>query len=304
MHTVAISFCAGTAHHITDDAVKEELLRDISDRMRVRTMMREAKVYRPGAEQDTSGTYVACLQSRGNPYLLFLTRVGFCETAMYVDRKVRPGHSLPRIIIDHITFDRGLFDGTVISGEMVRSERGEWRFLAEDLLALRGKPISKNTTFRSRYSALLQIVADSYLSDEASTHRIVVKRLFSVDADGMEGLTAHAEESPYGCTGYVMKSLVPGKSNWFVRSEAAASVPAAVAEMRLLQIAATVTPDVYEAYDKDSGKSLGVVCVQGLVVSRELSEAAGTGGRRVLWACSWNDEFGKWMAVAGGLVKA
>nr|WRJ69807.1 mRNA capping enzyme catalytic domain-containing protein [Oceanusvirus sp.] len=300
MHTVPISFCSGTAHHITDDAMKEELLRDISDRMRVRTMMREAKVYRPGAGQDTTGAYVACLQSRGNPYLLFLTRIGFCETAMYVDRKVRPGHSLPRIIVDHITFDRSLFDGTVISGEMVRSEGGEWRFLAEDLLSLRGKPISKNTTFRSRYSALLQIVSDCYRCDRASTHRIVVKRFFSVDPEGMDALSAHAEESPYGYTGYVMKSLVPGKSNWFVRSDISApSATKPVSDRKLVQIASTVTPDVYEAYDTDSGKSLGVVCVQGLDVSKELA-AAMSSGRRALWSCSWNDEFGKWMAVAGG----
>jgi hypothetical protein len=299
MHTVPISFCAGTAHHITDDAVKEELLRDISDRMRVRTMMREAKVYRPGAGQDTCGTYVAHLQSRGNPYVLFLTRIGFVEKSLYVDRKVRPGHTLPRVIMDHIMFPPDLYDGTVMSGEMVRSFDGAWRFLAEDLLAVRGKAIGM-ASYRDRYAALLHVVG-SCRADEASTHRIVVKKVFPVNESGLEAIQRHAEKVPYDYTGCVYRSLVPGRSNWFVRAEAHPVPAASASKIKTMVLTATVIPDVYEVSDAETGVSEGVLGVQGMEISRELSESIGSKvGTPVRWRCRWSDDFNKWIALAGG----
>ena len=299
MHTVPISFCSGVAHHITDDSVKEELLRDISDRMRVRTMMREAKVYRPGAGQDTAGTYVTHLQSRGNPYVLFLTRIGFVETSLYVDRKVRPGHTLPRVIVDHVMFGPDLYDGTVISGEMVRTHDGEWRFLAEDLLAVRGRPLGR-VGYRDRYAALLQAVASSE-TDAASTHRIVVKKVFPAGDGGFDEMQKHAMAVPYGHTGCVYRSLVPGKSNWFVRCEGkAAPAPDRKSERRAMTVRSTVVPDAYEVLD-ESGSKQGFLGVQGIDLSLELSKAFGSeAGTAMRWECKWSDDFEKWLPIPGG----
>lgn len=300
MHTVQISFCAGMAYHITDNAVKEELLRDISDRMRVRTMMREAKVFRPDAGQDTVGTYVTHLQSRGNPYVLFLTRIGFVETSLYVDRKVRPGHTLPRVIVDHAMFAPEYYEGTVMSGEMVRTSDGEWRFLAEDLLAVRGKPLGR-ACYRDRYAALLQVVGTGRM-DDASTHRIVVKRVFPADDDGFDAMQRHADEVPYACTGCVYRSLAPGRSNWFVRAEACGEqVRSSSEEKRILSIRPTVVPDVYEATDPSTGSSAGILGVQGMTISRELAETVGKSVvSPVRWLCRWSEEFSKWVAMPGG----
>ena len=308
MHTVPISFCAGTAHHITDDSVKEELLRDISDRMRVRTMMREAKVYRPDAGQDTAGSYVTHLQSRGNPYVLFLTRVGFVETSLYVDRKVRPGHTLPRVIVDHVMFAPDLYDGTVLSGEMIRTDDGEWRFLAEDLLAVRGRPLGR-ARYKDRYAALLQVVSSAE-PDAASTHRIVVKRVFPSSDRGFDEMQEHARTVPYGCTGCVYRSVVPGGRNWFVRGEAKEAKGGGRGdrdkstgdpEKRVMTVKSTVVPDVYEVYD-ERGAARGALGVQGMALSLELHASfGGEAGRSVRWACRWSEGFGKWMAVPGGL---
>eukprot|EP00873_Tetraselmis_striata_P043793 jgi/Tetstr1/464057/TSEL_008862.t1 len=311
MHTVSISFCSGTAHHITEDPVKEEILRDISDRMRVRTMMREAKVYRPGSGQDTRGTYVTHLQSRGNPYLLFLTRLGFAETSLYVDRKVRPGHTLPRVIVDHVMFSPDLYDGTVLSGEMVRTDDGEWRFLAEDLLAVRGRPLGR-ACYRDRYAALVRVV-ESCRADDASTHRIVVKRVFPADDDGFDAMQRHAREVPYGCTGCVYRSLVPGRSNWFVKAEGGRPPPRpdaggdsldpGKAKTKTMTVRGTAVPDVYDVTDADTGAKAGILGVQGMGVSRELAESVReSAGAPVRWRCRWSDDFSKWVARPGGRV--
>jgi hypothetical protein len=288
------------AHHITDDGVKEELLRDISDRMRVRTMMREAKVYRPGAGQDTSGSYVTHLQSKGNPYILFLTRIGFVETSVYVDRKVRPGHALPRVIVDHVMFGSDLYDGTVLSGEMIRTHDGEWRFLVEDLLAVRGKPLGR-VCYRDRYAALLQVVASS-APDGASTHRVVVKRVFPSDDRGFDDMQRHAAAVPYGYTGCVYRSLVPGRGNWFVRGSGKPIPDGEQARDRdIMALRSTVTPDVYEVYDV-SGNKRGVLGVQGMEISLELSEAfGGQSGATIRWMCKWSEDFQKWQALPGGM---
>jgi hypothetical protein len=297
MHTIPISFCSGIAFHIADDIAKEDILRDVSDRMRVRTMVRDAKVYVPDSGLDTSGSYVVHLQSRGNPYLLFLNRVGFSETAMYIDRKVRTGYSLPRIIVDHVMFDPDLFSGTVISGEMVRTNDDEWIFLAEDLLAIKGTPIGR-VPFRDRYAALLQVAA-SNRADGASTHRIVVKKMFEADCEGLAGLQSHAAAVPYACTGYVFKSLVPGKRNWFVRAVANPKPSPSVAKP--MKIRSSVTPDVYGVVDPESGKDCGVLGVPGAGVSRELrEEIPPSSGATRTWMCRWSPEFEKWIALEGG----
>lgn len=292
MHTIPISFCSGIAFHITDDLAKEEILRDVSDRMRIRTMIRDAKYYTPDSGFDTTGAYVVHLQSRGNPYLLFLTRLGFCETAMYVDRKVRKGYRLPRIIVDHVMFEPDLFAGTVISGEMVCTADAEWRFLAEDLLAIRGRPIGR-APFRDRYSALVQVVA-SHRCDDASTHKILVKKMFEASADGMARMRQHAESVPYPCTGHVFRSLIPGKSNWFVRE------PAQPATIKTMRLRATVTPDVYDVVDPSTGKPCGNLGVPGIEVSRELSSRVCESGAVRKWTCRWSPVFNKWMAIADG----
>lgn len=309
MHTIPISFCGGLAFHIADDLAKEDILKDVSDRLHVRTMIRDAKVYSPDACLDTAGSYVVHLQSRGNPYLLFLNRVGFCETAMYVDRKVRPGYSLPRIIIDRVMFDPELYSGTVLSGEMVRSADGEWRFLAEDVLAIKGTPVGR-VPFRTRYAALLQIVS-SHRTDGASTHKIVAKKMFEADCEGLAALQRHAASVPYAYTGYVFRSLIPGKRNWFVRVaySGPAVTPASALgigvperNVKTMRIRSSVTPDVYDVADPASGRPCGVLGVSGLDVSKELATAfadsIGTASRS--WKCRWSCEFGKWMAVSGG----
>ena len=296
MHTIPISFCSGIAHHIADDIAKEDILRDVSDRLRVRTMVRDAKVYVPDQGLDTSGSYVVHLQSRGNPYLLFLNRVGFCETAMYIDRKVRTGYNLPRIIIDHVMFEPDIFSGTVISGEMVRTNDDEWIFLAEDLLAIKGTPIGR-VPLRDRYAALLQVAA-SNRADGASTHRIVVKKMFEADCEGLAGLQSHAAAVPYACTGYVFRSLVPGKRNWFVRSEKPKPISSSVT--KAMKIRSSVTPDAYGVIDPESGKDCGVLGVPGAVVSRELRETLSSSGATKTWMCRWSPEFEKWIALEGG----
>lgn len=278
--SVPISFGAGTAFHISDDCVKQEILRDLSDRMRVRTMMREAKVFRPGAGQDTRGAYVAHLQPRGNPYVLFLTRIGYSDVSLYVDRKVRQGFVLPRIISDRVMFPAAAYSGTAITGEMVRTDSGDWVFLAEDMLAQCGIPIGK-VPYRQRYERMLRLV-ESVRFDQASTHRVAVKRVFPLTEAGKLDLCAFANTRPYASTGVVFRSLVPGQSSWFFRN----------ADERVMTVTPTPTPDVYNVSDS-RGNCHGRLAVHGIDVSRELSRAfADSRGRPAKMACSWTGE--KW----------
>lgn len=298
MHTIPISFCSGTAYHLTDEAGKEEILRDISDRLRVRTMTHDARLYRSDSGQDTSGTYVSHLQSNGNAYLLFLTRIGYSETSLYVDRKVRRGHSLPRVILDHLMFSRDLYDGTVISGEMVRTKDGEWMFLADDLFAVRGRPLFR-VGYRDRYAALIRVL-ECCVTDGSHSHRIAAKRVFPATDEGHAEMQRHSETVPYGNTGCVYKSLSPGGKNWFVRREGCLPpLQSSPGDTRVMTVKSTVSPDVYEVYDE--GKFAGGLGVQQMDASLELAREFGQeAGKTRQWACRWSPEFGKWIALPGG----
>lgn len=277
--------------------MKEDVLKDLSDRLRVRTMMRDVRVFRPDAGLDTAGKYVMQLQSRGNPYMLFLTKIGYVESTLYVDRKVKQGHALPRIIVDHVMFDEDLYDGTVISGEMIRSNNGIWKFLADDLLAVRGQPLYK-FGYRDRYAALIRIIESSYRKDDGATHTIVAKKSFPAHSEGIELLHEHIDNVTYDYNGVVYKSLVTGKPNWFVKNGTGKT------QVRnnttVLNIIPTVTPDVYEVKDAD-GNDRGILGVPGLDVSQELATKI-CGKPSAQWRCTWNKSFEKWVPVLGGNV--
>lgn len=294
--SVPISFGSGTAFHVSDDTTKQDILRDISDRMKVKTMKREARVFRPGTGQDTRGSYVVHMQTGGNPYVLFLTTIGYTEVSLYVDRKVRAGYIMPRIICDRVAFPRIAYAGTVLTGEMVRTSLGEWVFLAEDLLAYRGQPMSRSP-LRERYALLISVVG-SAVFDEASTHRIVVKRAFPADDEGILRAREFAASRPYSVTGVIYRSLVSGSPSWFVRGRPRA----ASAASRVMMISRTVTPDVYDVSDGD-GVRQGRLDVPDIWTSRRL--AAVFDGRlssdSVSLPCVWGTGRNKWRAVAGGL---
>ena len=143
------------------------------------------------------------------------------------------------------------------------------------------------------------------MSSQYVSALLMAAPLFPADAEGLARMARHAETLPYDLGGYVLRSLVPGRTNWFVRCAptCSAGLPATEpptglpgTEDRLLRLRATVVPDAYES---DGGQP---VCVPGMELSVEMQRAfaeAGAGAT-LAWRCSLSAEFGKWVPLAGG----
>lgn len=178
-----------------------------------------------------AGDCVMHVRTCGAPYFLFLTTVGITPVCAYVARRPPPSSSAggrrPRVYLDPQIFsDERLFDGTVLTGEMVRCDApspsgpGEgavhddrWVFLADDCLAARGGQLS-SMPLRERCTAMenvINLVVDQ--GDGWCSHVIRSKQMHRIDADGARRVasammnTRGRRAAPFKCIGVFARSL-------------------------------------------------------------------------------------------------
>jgi len=123
--------------------------------------------------------HLMSVQTVGNPYLLFLTRVNGINCCFFVDKKVKSGYTYPRIICVKYRFDDELYDGTIFWGELIRDNQQRWMFILSDILVHRGiKLKDKNIIYKTEL--LYKILTNQFKPDPTlDVCPLQVKKLFS-----------------------------------------------------------------------------------------------------------------------------
>jgi hypothetical protein len=193
MQTIQMPFAGGMGQYMRSDEDKATLLRELGACCGLNVMQRQYMRYSDAMAPALRrmDRYVACLQSNGARYILYLTRHGFAGICALVDRRVTPGHFYPKVLLVHIAFDDALFDGTVFDCELVREEHGttphRWVLLVGDLLAQAGRsliPIGKQYTggcpLVERLSRAQSIICTQHRRDDSDLFEVRIKRYFPV----------------------------------------------------------------------------------------------------------------------------
>jgi hypothetical protein len=180
MYLGEISFCDKVGYNMRSDDDKTAILKDVEERFGIRVLKRHHDVFCPESARMINGNpFLAALRSNGNPYYLYLTRLDFVETCIFIDKKIQQGYFLPRMIIVKLWFDAHLFDDTLLEGEMVKRRDGTWLFLVGDILVDCGVALTNHNLVR-RLNRLYALLARHWKRSSMDICDIQVKKYVPV----------------------------------------------------------------------------------------------------------------------------
>jgi hypothetical protein len=176
--TMNLSFCGEVAHNIVNKEAKEFILNQLKNKYNIGIndnrafILNEKSVYFLEKTQ-----HIMSIKSSGTNYLLYFTKINNVNYCFFIDRKIAPGYTVPRIISTKFQFSDSVFNDTLLDGELVKNNDNRWSFLITDMLICEGQKLEDNII--SRFNRLYKLLGDSYkINKEFDICPLVVKRLF------------------------------------------------------------------------------------------------------------------------------
>jgi hypothetical protein len=271
------------------------------------------------------------VRTNGNPYLLYLTKNNFVPQCIFIDKKIQQGYHLPRMIISHFHFDEDLFDNTLLDGEMVKDESGNWIYLIHDIYLLRGRSM-RTEPLDSRLMMIHDIFSNKFDIYPTDICSIEIKKHAKVDT--LENfMQDFVEKLPYTCRGLyfkpmnmkfrdilfnfndsliqtvvrvkyqedgVFKGSVVKDNSSIVPIEHIIQDPIQMnSKIRKLNLRMTDLPDVYNMFCPDSKELMGFACINTLQTSKMVVESFknGTLNTVIPFECMYDTKFSKWTPV-------
>ena len=119
--TSKISFCGKQACNVVEDSFKEELLDILQKNYYI--SIKDKNFYIINSKNIRyieKNPHILSVKSSGSLYYLFLTKINDQKFCFFIDKKIKEGHTYPRIISVNYRFDDSLFENTVFDGELLR----------------------------------------------------------------------------------------------------------------------------------------------------------------------------------------
>lgn len=207
MHAGEISFCDGVAYNIKSEDVKQHILKRLERKYGLRIIHKHYDKFDESVlDRLVSNPHLVCVRSNGNPYFLCFTRWNDTQCCLFIDKKVQHGYSLPRIIIVHMNIADELFEDTIIDGEMVKTQDGQWCFLCNDIVVHRGNHLI-NMNLSKRINMMYDMWDKSYDVQPHDLFLVAVKHYFRYGDDMYANIMDHINALPYTCRGLYFRPI-------------------------------------------------------------------------------------------------
>ena len=122
METSDISFCGKTALNITSEETKEQII-NLLDKKEINVTKKKAYILNEKTLENISkNDHYISTRTKGNAYLLFMTKLNDINYCLFVDKKINEGYKYPRILTTKFRFSNHIFDGTVFDGELIKKK--------------------------------------------------------------------------------------------------------------------------------------------------------------------------------------
>ena len=217
-----ISFCDRRCDNITSMEFKGKIIKTLKENYNINVTDRYFVQINPNILRNVANhQHLMTVQTQGNPYLLFLTRVNNVNCCFFVDKKLKNGYTYPRIVCVKYRFDDSLFNGTVFWGELVRDVQQRWMFILSDILIYRGESLKdKNTIYKTEL--IYDILTNYYKNDPTmDVCPIQVKKTFTYK-EFNKMTNEFMPNLSYRCRGICFNTLSPKHSSYlyiFPRNE-------------------------------------------------------------------------------------
>jgi hypothetical protein len=177
MHIGEISFCDSIGYNIKSDELKSRILNEISEKYNKKIIEKHYDKFTDSSYALLNARpYIMCLRSNGNPYFLYLTKIGGVNQCVFIDKKIQVGYMYPRMVIVKLWFNEALFTNTLFEGEMVKSN-GKWTFLLHDIYVKADASLIKINVIK-RYNMMYEVLSNEYKSSYQDICCLKIKKLF------------------------------------------------------------------------------------------------------------------------------
>jgi hypothetical protein len=176
-----ISFCDKIGYNIKDDSYKNSLLNELEKNYEFKVVQRHhdnIDLNNPfSLKRAINVPHLLSTKTNGNPYLLYLTKHNSFNQCIFIDKKIQHGYFTPRMVIVKLWFQDILFENTLFDGEMVKSKKGNWIFIINDMI-VKSNTSLKNLKLVQRLNILYQTLESLYFEDNTSCCQLSVKKYF------------------------------------------------------------------------------------------------------------------------------
>jgi hypothetical protein len=204
MHIGEISFCGSTGYNIKSDELKQTILDEISEKYNKKIIEKHYERFSDNSYNIlNSRPYIMSLRSNGNPYFLYLTKIGNVNQCVFIDKKIQIGYIYPRMVLVKLWFDKRLFKNTLFEGEMVKSD-DKWLFLLHDMFVEADNSL-KSYNIVKRYNMMYNILKNEHTISHQDICVIQIKKLFKYEE--ADKIIAYSKTLPYTCRGIYFMPL-------------------------------------------------------------------------------------------------
>jgi hypothetical protein len=206
--TMDLSFCGANCQNIVNKEAKEFIINKLKESYNISIKDNRAYILNNKSVLFLERTqHIISIKSSGTNYYLYFTKINNINYCFFIDRKIKNGYTLPRIISTKYRFDDEIFQDTLIDGELIKNEsdHNQWMFLISDMLLYKGKKLETNII--NRFNLLYKMLANEYIIDETmDICPLVVKKMFRYN-EYDKLITQFIPSLPYKTKGLYFNSL-------------------------------------------------------------------------------------------------
>lgn len=328
MHLGEISFCDRIAYNIKSDELKSKILNEISERYNKKIINKHYDIFTDKSyNMLSSKPYIMNLRSNGNPYFLYLTKIGGYNQCIFIDKKIQNSYMYPRMVIVKLWFNDYLFNNTLMEGEMIKQDNDKWLFVLHDIFVHADKSLH-NINVIKRYNLMYTILANDLQHSYQDICHFQVKKLFHYHE--YDKMMKFNDELPYTSRGIYFVPLYINFSNILLnfnsdlitkkekqikkkfcygsskQTDEEEKRPVVLVEEkkdsideRILYLQKTNVVDVYNLYENTNEESIGIAFVNKSSTSKMLRETFlnATPVDKIKFNCKYNDRFKKWQPM-------
>lgn len=314
--TMKISFCKKSGNNVVEADDKQQIIDILYKKYSINFKTNRAMILNAKSLSFLRlNPHLISIKTTGSNYYLFLTRINDICCAFFIDRKVKQGYTLPRIISVNLSFNESIFNDTLLDGELIKDKHNNWMFLISDMSVYKGKKLTENII--GRFDKLISTLETEFREDPIKDIcPIRIKRLFDY-SEYSYLITQYIPKLEYNIRGLYFNTLntkhcnqlfiyKDHNSNNGTNNTRAVQVQRKantnMEEIRTFRINTTMQPEIYDLFHSKNNEEVrfDMAHISGLRISK-LIRVLFESGDAVYVNCKFNKKFNKWEPFENGL---
>lgn len=207
-----ISFCDKSVKNVVSESDKQIIIDRLSDNYQLQITNKDYIILKDEFMQNLKKNihYVSIL-STGNRYFLYLMKYEEHCLTLFIDRKIKEGYNMPRILLVEYQFHPDLYEqNTLFGGELIKKDntanadntnKSNYIFVINDLYVYKNRRTNMNII--NKLEIIHNILTNQYIiNEEDEPCEIKVKKLFECNQTNIL-IDKYIKMLPYSSKGLV-----------------------------------------------------------------------------------------------------